>query len=537
MPNYIDPLIPPHPNPVYAHHGMVSTGNAAASAAGLSILRQGGNAVDAAIATAATLCVTEPTTNGLGGDAMVLVWMKGQCYGLNASGYAPMALSIESVRAKHGDVSTLPLLGWTPVTLPGQIAGWEALHRRFGKLSFAQCLEPAIDYADNGFVVGMTLARFWANAVKRYEAADDHSGQFDAWFDTFTQNRNTPKAGDRVTFSDHANTLRLIAQHGAKAFYQGPLAQAIVDSSCAQGGFLSLDDLKHYQPQWVEPMTLDYRSATVFELPPNTQGAITLIALNVLKQFSTLKPNHTETLHRMFEATKQAYVEGFAAITDPTHMTTDLQRLLTIDYGKTIASRIVHDAIPLHDLNPVSSDTVYLCTADGDGNLVSMIQSNYAGFGSGIVIPNTGIALNNRGAKFSLDPSHINALRPGKQPFHTIIPGMMHQPDGTLTAFGVMGGHMQPQGHLQVITNLVDYGYDPQKALTLPRWQCLEDGKFVVEPGFDAKVIRALRQRGHDITIATDKAGFGRGQIIVRLPNGTLVGGCDPRTDSLISCY
>jgi gamma-glutamyltranspeptidase / glutathione hydrolase len=532
-----DPFIPQHPNPVLAHQGMVITGNAAASSAGLRILREGGNAVDAAIATAATLTVTEPTTNGLGGDAMVLVWMNGQCYGLNASGAAPMALSIDAVRAKHGDVNAMPLLGWTPVTVPGQIAGWEALHQRFGRLPFAQCLQPAIEYAENGFVVGVTLARFWANAAKRFAAADDHGGQFEAWFSTFTQNGHTPKAGDRVCFPDHAKTLRQIAQHGSAAFYRGELAQTLIEASCAQGGFLCREDLASYQPQWVKPMTLDYRSSKVFELPPNTQGAITLIALNILRQFSNLKPHHTETLHRMFEATKQAYVEGFAAITDPLHMTTDLERVLSETYGKIQAQRIEKKARSMTDLNPVSSDTVYLCTADGDGNLVSLIQSNYAGFGSGIVVPGTGIALNNRGAKFSLDSTHINALLPGKQPFHTIMPGMMIHADGSVTAFGVMGGHMQPQGHLQMVTNLIDFGYNPQTALSLPRWQCLEDGKFVLEPGFDSRIINALRLRGHDITSATDKAGFGRGQIIHRLPNGTLVGGCDPRTDSLISCY
>ncbi len=532
-----DPSIPYTANPVLARHGMVITGNAAASSAGLSILRQGGNAIDAAIATAATLTVTEPTTNGLGGDAMVLVWKDGQCRALNASGYAPATLSVDAIKAKHGEVNAMPQLGWTPITVPGQIAGWEALHRRYGKLSFAQCLQPAIDAATTGFVVGVTLARFWANAAKRYKESDDHSGQFDAWFSTFAPNGQTPQAGDVVKFPDHAKTLQRIAQYGSQDFYQGEIAQAIAKSAQRHGGFLSYPDLASYQPRWTDPLTLDYRGSMIYELPPNTQGAITLIALNILRQFPTLKPHSTETLHRMFESTKQAYVEGFAAITDPLHMTTDLRSLLTEDYGKIHAQRIQKQAVPMANLNPASSDTVYLCTADEEGTLVSMIQSNYAGFGSGIVVEGTGIALNNRGAKFSLDPSHINALLPGKQPFHTIIPGMMNHPDGSVTAFGVMGGHMQPQGHLQMITKLIDFGVNPQTALALPRWQCLEDGKFVIEPGFDSRIIRALRQRGHDITIATDKAGFGRGQIIHRLPNGTLVGGCDPRTDSLISCY
>ena len=532
-----DPSFPQTPNPVLSRHGMVITGNAAASSAGLWILRQGGNAVDAAIATAATLTVTEPTTNGLGGDAMVLVWKNGECFALNASGGAPSALSMDAVKAKHGNVNAMPMLGWTPITVPGQVAGWEALHRRFGKLPFAQCLQPAIEAASNGFVVGVTLARFWANAAKRFTDADDHSGQFDAWFSTFTPNGKTPQPGDVIRFPEHARTLQRIAQYGAQDFYQGELALAIAKSAQRHGGFLSSTDLAAYQPRWIDPLSLDYRGSTIYELPPNTQGAITLIALNILRQFPSLKPNHTETLHRMFEATKQAYVEGFAAITDPLQMNTDLRGLLTEEYGKTHARRIQKQAVPMSGLNPASSDTVYLCTADAEGTLVSMIQSNYAGFGSGIVVEGTGIALNNRGAKFSLDPSHINALLPGKQPFHTIIPGMMTHPDGSVTAFGVMGGHMQPQGHLQMITHLIDFGTNPQTALALPRWQCLEDGKFVLEPGFDSRVVRALRQRGHDITLASDKASFGRGQIIHRLPNGTLVGGCDPRTDSLISCY
>jgi gamma-glutamyltranspeptidase/glutathione hydrolase len=465
------------------------------------------------------------------------VWKDGQCTALNASGYAPSSLLIDAIKAKHGEVTSLPLLGWTPVTVPGQIAGWEALHRRYGKLPFAQCLQPAIDAATNGFVVGVTLARFWANAAKRFAEADDHSGQYEAWFSTFAPNGTTPQTGELIRFPDHAKTLRRMAQHGAHDFYHDEIAQAIVKSSQRHGGFLTLSDLKNYQPRWIDPLTLEYRSSTIYELPPNTQGAITLIALNILRQFPTLKPHHTETLHRMFEATKQAYVEGFAAITDPLHMKTDLRGLLTETYGKVHAQCIQKQAIHMSNLNPASSDTVYLCTADAEGTMVSMIQSNYAGFGSGIVVEGTGIALNNRVAKFALDSYHINALKPGKQPFHTIIPGMMTHPDGSVTAFGVMGGHMQPQGHLQMITNLIDFGFNPQTALALPRWQCLEDGKFVIEPGLDPRVLRALRQRGHDITIATDKAGFGRGQIIHRIPNGTLVGGCDPRTDSLISCY
>jgi gamma-glutamyltranspeptidase/glutathione hydrolase len=430
----------------------------------------------------------------------------------------------------------LPLYGWTPVTVPGQIAGWEALHQRYGRLPFARCLQPAIDYAANGFVVGVTLARFWEAAAKRFQAADVQRGSMDAWFSTFTQNGLTPKAGDRVCFPDHASTLRKIAHGGASAFYEGELAEAIDLASQTYGGFIRKEDLQNYRPQWVDPLCLAYRGSLVYELPPNTQGAITLIALNILRQFPSLTPN-TESYHRTFEAIKQAYVEGFASITDPRHMRLNLQHLLTPEYGKHHAQRIQKMARPMQDLNPASSDTVYLCTADEDGNLVSMIQSNYAGFGSGIVIEGTGIALNNRGAKFSLDPHHINALVPGKQPFHTIIPGLMSHADGSITAFGVMGGHMQPQGHLQVIMNMLDFGQDPQKALTAPRWQCLENGQFVLEPGFDARIVRALRQRGHSIDIATDKAGFGRGQIIHRLPNGTLVGGCHPRTDSLISCY
>lgn len=532
-----DPLLPQYPNPVLSDRGMVITGNTAASSAGLQMLRLGGNAIDAAIATAATLTVTEPTTNGLGGDAMVLAWIDGQCIGLNASGSAPLLLSRDAVIQKHGNATALPMWGWTPVTVPGQIAGWEVLHQRHGKLPFAQCLQPAIEYATNGFVVGVTLARFWEAAAQRFREADDSSGQFDAWFSTFTLEGKTPQAGERITFPDHAKTLRRIADQGSSVFYHGELAQHIDESSRKQGGFLRFEDLKAYQPQWVTPMTLDYRGSTVIELPPNTQGAITLIALNILRQFPTLKPNSTESLHRIFESIKQAYIEGFSAISDPQHLRIDLNKLLTPAYGKAHARRIQRTAVPMHDLNPASSDTVYLCTADAEGNLVSMIQSNYAGFGSGIVIPGTGIALNNRGAKFSMDPLHINALLPGKQPFHTIIPGMMTHPDGSMTAFGVMGGHMQPQGHLQMIIDLVDYGYDPQKALSLPRWQCLENGQFVVEPGFDSRIIQALRQRGHEVTLASDKAGFGRGQIIHRLPNGTLVGGCDPRTDSLISCY
>ena len=538
---FFDPLFQRYPSqryPLYARNGMVNCSSPMASAAGLQALRQGGNAMDAIVAAAATLTVTEPTANGIGSDAFALIWSAkdAKLYGLNSSGPAPQLCSIERVlqdgRAVNGK---MPQLGWTPVTVSGAPKAWGEINRRFGRLSLSECLAEAVRYARDGYPCAPNLAAAWQGAFRHYKQVL-HEPCFDAWFQTFAPQGRAPEAGELIRLPDHADTLEAIGESGGEAFYTGDLARRIDAASREQGGYLRYEDLAAYQAAWVEPATVDYRGYTVCEIPPNGQGITALMALNILKEFPITEPGCAETCHRQLEAMKMAFADSLHYVTDPDDMELDYHRLLLPEYGAMRAKEMGDTAKVWTHGTPPSSGTVYLCAADGEGNLVSYIQSNYNGFGSGIVVPGTGIALQNRGSDFSLDPGAANRLRPGKRTYHTIIPGFLMKDGRPVGPFGVMGGYMQPQGHVQVVMNYVDFHLDPQQALDAPRWQWLRDGKVIVESRFDDNLARALRRRGHDIRLELETAAFGRGQMIVRLDNGVLVGGTESRTDSNIAC-
>ena len=535
-----DPLAQRYPSqrfPLYARGGMVNCSSPQAAAAGLEALRQGGNAVDAAVAAAAALTVTEPTANGLGSDAFALVWSEkeGRLFGLNASGPAPMLADAEKVLAEGRDENgRMPRRGWTPVTVPGAVGAWAALTERFGRRSLAQNLSEAVRYAREGYPCAPNLAAAWQSAFAAYRR-ELTEPCFRAWFDTFAPQGRAPEAGELVRLPDHADSLEEIGQSSGESFYRGELAKAIDAESRRAGGWLRYEDLAAFRPQWVEPIRLPYRGWEVCEIPPNGQGIVALMALNILKEFDFPEKDSPITVHRQIEALKMAFADAFRTVTDPRYMELDYHRLLTPEYGARRAREMGDRARVYGPAIPPKSGTVYLCCADGEGNMVSFIQSNYMGFGSGIVIPGTGVALQNRGADFSLDPKAANVLRPGKRSYHTIIPGFLMRDGLPEGPFGVMGAYMQPQGHVQVVMNTVDFALDPQQALDAPRFQWLRDGSVTVESRFDPGLARALLDMGHDLRFDPNTPSFGRGQMIRRLPDGVLVGGTESRTDSNIA--
>ncbi|WP_170295471.1 gamma-glutamyltransferase family protein [Chengkuizengella sediminis] len=534
----IDYLHHPYPSQrmtVFAKRGMVATSQPIAAQAGLDILKKGGNAIDAAIATAACLTVVEPTSNGIGGDAFALVWNKGELHGLNATGPAPKKISINAL--KEMGYNTIPDYGWIPVTVPGAPCAWSKLSNQFGKLSLKEVLEPAIHYAENGYPISPILGKYWDMAYNRYKK---HliGPEFKPWFDTFAPKGRAPKIGEMWGSIEHAKTLKSIAETNGESFYRGELAQKIISFSKLYGGFLTEEDLGEYQSEWVKPISLNYRGYDVWEMPPNGQGIVTLMALNILKDFSFTEKESVDTYHKQIEAMKLAFTDGKKYITDPNHMTTTVKQLLSEEYGNQQAKLICNQALIPDAGSPVKGGTVYLATADDQGNMVSFIQSNYSGFGSGLVVPGTGIALQNRGSDFSLDPSHDNSLQPGKKTYHTIIPGFITKGNDAIGPFGIMGAYMQPQGHLQVVMNMIDFHLNPQSALDAPRWRWMEGKKIKVEHNFPHHIAKQLASRGHEIEIALDQGGFGRGQIICRdLQTGVLSGGTESRTDGAISAY
>ena len=523
-------------NVVYGKKGMVATSQPLAAQAGLDILKAGGNAIDAAIATAACLTVVEPTSNGIGSDAFALVWTDGKLHGLNASGQAPMGLTPEAVK-KAGYTDELPTYGVLPVTVPGTPRGWAELSDKFGKLSLKEVLKPAIDYAENGYPVSPTLAKYWAKAAKSFRTKLT-GDEFKHWFETFTPNGQAPKEGEIWKSPGHAKTLRLIAETNAEAFYTGEIADEIDAFFAEHKGHLTKEDLAAYKPEWVEPIKSEYKGYDVWEIPPNGQGLIALEALNILKGFDFQGKDSVDTYHKQIEAMKLAFVDGMAFITDSREMKVSKDVLLSDEYAAERRALIGEEAITPEPGTPPSGGTVYLAAADGDGNMVSFIQSNYMGFGSGIVVPGTGIAMQNRGHNFSLDEKHHNYLKPGRRTYHTIIPGFLTKGNEAVGPFGVMGGFMQPQGHVQVIMNTIDFGLNPQAALDAPRWLWTNGKKVQVEASFPIEITRALVAKGHQIEIAVDEGGFGRGQIIWRdLKTGVLAGGTEHRTDGEVAAW
>lgn len=517
----------------YARRGMVATSQPLAAQAGLDILKKGGNAVDAAIATAACLTVVEPTSNGIGSDAFALIWTKGKLHGLNASGPAPKSISIEAL--KRDGLKTIPSHGFVPVTVPGAPGAWAQANRKFGKLPLAEVLAPAIDYARHGYPLSPNLAKYWSYAFSKY-TKNLQGQEFKSWFETFAPGGKAPQAGEMWRSPDHADTLEEIADTQAESFYRGRLAEKIDQFSRQYNGYIRAEDLADFHPEWVEPINVNYRGYDVWEIPPNGQGLVALMALNILRGFEFSTRDSDISFHRQIEAMKLAFADGQKYITDPNNMSVTVERLLSGGYGNERRQLIGDTALQPQPGTPPQGGTVYLATADGDGNMVSYIQSNYMGFGSGLVVPGTGIALQNRGHNFSLDPSHDNALAPGKRTYHTIIPGFMTRDNRPVGPFGVMGGFMQPQGHLQVVMNTIDFGLNPQAALDAPRWQWTEGKTILVEQAFPNSIAAQLARRGHNIQVNLDSGLFGRGQIIWRDPEtGVLSGGTEGRTDGHIA--
>lgn len=533
-----DALAYPHAsqrNVVYATNGMVATSQPLAAQAGLDMLKRGGNAVDAAIATAASLTVLEPTSNGIGGDAFAIVWMKDKMYGLNASGQAPSGISAESVRSSGHQV--MPKYGWIPVTVPGTPSAWVALSERFGNLPFEKLLEPAITYAQEGYPVSPIASLHWSLWHKELMRQAEGE-EFRSWYETFTVDGQAPQAGTIWKSHDHAHTLRSIAQSKGSSFYQGELAKKMSQHSQKHGGYLKEKDLNNHQPIWVDPVCVNYRGYDVWELPPNGQGIIALLTLQLLKAYPFVEKENSETYHKQIEALKLSFMDGLSYITDSNKMNVTVDQLLSNEYAASRRSLMKDSASQPLSGQPSRGGTVYLATADNEGNMVSFIQSNYMGFGSGIVVPGTGISMQNRGHTFSLDPLHDNFLEANKRTYHTIIPGFLTRNNKAVGPFGVMGGFMQPQGHVQLVMNMVDFGLNPQAALDAPRWQWIRDKIIEVEPDFPENIARELEQRGHLIMRKLDKYSFGRGQMIYRNEgNGVLCGGTEHRTDGAIAAW
>lgn len=522
-------------NTVFGKKGMVATSQPLAAQAGIEVMQKGGNAIDAAIAAAAALTVVEPTSNGIGGDAFALVWVKDKLHGLNSSGPSPKGISVEAVKERGHE--KMPIHGMIPVTVPGVPAAWAELADKFGKLPLSESLKPAIRYAEEGYPLTPILGKYWKLAYSKFKETFT-SEEYQAWFDTFAPNGRAPEIGEMWASPGHASTLRDIGETNARSFYEGALADQIDAFMQKHDGFLRKEDLSSFQPEWVEPVSANYRGYDVWEIPPNGQGMVALMALNIFKELQKPVWQSAETFHEQIEAMKLAFTDGQAFITEPEAMPVKTEHLLSESYAKKRAATVTESACDPEPYELPKGGTVYLSAADEEGNMISYIQSNYMGFGSGIVIPGTGIGLQNRGADFKLDEEHPNVLKPGKRTFHTIIPGFLTKDGKAVGPFGVMGGYMQPQGHFQVVTNTIDYLLNPQAALDTPRWQWMGGKKVVVEPHFPNYLAQSLIRKGHDLQVMSDGGAFGRGQIIWRNPEtGVLAGGTESRTDGAVAVW
>ncbi|MEL7098530.1 MAG: gamma-glutamyltransferase family protein [Pseudomonadota bacterium] len=522
------PTYPSRRSPVYAAN-MVATSQPLAAQAGLSMLARGGNAVDAALATAIALTVVEPTGNGIGSDAFAIIWDGTQLHGLNASGASPAGWTPD----RFAPYDEMPWRGWDTVTVPGAVSAWAACSERFGALPFADLFAPAIRYASAGFAVAPIIAHLWGRAGMELSVQPGFA-------DTFLPSGAAPGAGALFQSPGHARTLQAIAETHGKAFYEGEIAEEIAAFAAQHGAALSLDDLASHRPEWCGTISKGWDGLDLHEIPPNGQGIAALMALGILAQTPVrdMGPDDPRALHLQIEATKLALRDAETYVTDPANMApVTAEHLLDDAYLKSRAALIDEDrATDFGAGAPTAGGTVYLTAADASGMMVSFIQSNYAGFGSGVVVPGTGVALQNRGAAFSLDPAHVNAVGPRKRPFHTIIPGFAMRGGAPLMSFGVMGGPMQAQGHLQMLLRTQLWGQDPQTACDAPRWRVTNGLGVAVEASVPADTVSWLADRGHQITReAPDNAfGFGGAQIIERLDNGLYVGGSDPRKDGCV---
>jgi gamma-glutamyltranspeptidase / glutathione hydrolase len=560
---------------VLTRHGMVCTSVPAATQVGLDILKRGGSAVDAAIAANATLGLMEPVSNGVGGDLFAIVYSakENKLYGINGSGRSPLGLSYEQMKKELAKLhrETIPPTGMLPISVPGTVGGWSELHKKFGKLKLSDDLAPAIHYAEEGFPVTELISYYWAFGPRIYK---DLPGAF---FETYTLDGKgrTPTKGDVFKNPALANTLRLIGERGRDVFYKGEIADKIDAFMQANGGWLRKADFEKHTSTWIEPVSTNYRGYDVFELPPNGQGLATLQILNILEGFDlrAMGRNSPDTLHTMVEAKKIAWADRAKFYADPDFAKIPLAGLLSKTYAaerrklidpnraaKTVAAGNPIDVAQASSLSSKDhrqdagatldqGDTIYLCTADNEGNMVSLIQSNYRGMGSGIVVPGLGFMFQDRGELFSMQPGHANVYAPGKRPFHTIIPGFVMKDGKPWEAFGVMGGGMQPQGHVQVLTNQIDFALGVQEAGDASRWQHEGDneptdekmtngGYLEVESGIPYETVRELKKRGHDVHF--DVGGYGGYQAIkVEMHDGqrVYVGASESRKDGQAAGY
>jgi len=526
---------------VYGANGVVATSQPLAAEAGLQLLREGGNAFDAAVATAAALNVVEPTSTGLGGDVFALYrTADGEVGAMRSCGGAPADATIERVRESVADEqgvdpaeAEMPDTGPHTVTVPGTARGWEATVEELGRRSLGDVLEPAIDYALGGYPVTEVVSAQWQHAEELF--TDGHARE--AWL----SDGEAPGVGQDVRLPRLGRTLEAVAEEGADVVYEGHVAQAIADEIRSKGGFMTVDDLAGFEVEWPDPVSTTYNGAEVFELPPNNQGLLALEALNIAEEVEAGDEAYdsAERVHRFAEAMKLAFVDGHRHVTDPDYE--DIPPLASKDYARERAQEIGEQAIDDPEVgvpnaeSAEDADTVLLCVADDAGNVVSYINSRFAGFGSGVVAGETGIALQNRGSSFSLDPGHPNRLEPGKRPFHTLIPAVAKLGPDDWAAFGVMGGYMQPQGHVQVLSNVVDYDMPLQAALDAPRWRYREDGSLAVEERMHDGVPTKLVHRGHDVRVLPPLL-FGGAQV-VRNDGGTLSGATEPRKDGHVAGY
>lgn len=519
---------------VITDRGIVGTSHYLASQAGAQILAKGGTAVDAAIAANAVLGVTEPMMNGIGGDLFLLYWdaKTGKLYGLNASGWAPRKLSIDFL-ARQG-ITTMPHDGIHTVSVPGAVDGWVRAHEKFGRLPMKELLTPAIHYAEHGYAVPEIIHDYWVEEEAKMQKTEEARR-------VFLPGGKAPELGSRFTNPDLAKALRLIADQGRDAFYKGEIARAIVQTSSAFGGTMQLDDLADFSAEWVEPISIDYRGWKVYELPPNVQGMAALEMLNIMGAFEpdAEGPQGTVELHKKIEAMKLAYADLYRYNADQRYAKVPVKGLLSKDYAAQRASLISPDKANCDPGagHPSTSDTTYLAVVDKEGNIASLIQSNYSGFGSGVVVNGMGFALQNRGALFVLDPSHPNALAPRKRPFHTIIPAFMEHGD-VHVGFGIMGGANQPLAHAQFVSNVVDYGMNIQAALEAPRFTVPGNKvscEIVIESRVKPDVLQALRNKGHNLKVRKEYTSLmGRGQAVIHNSRtGMNFGASDPRADGI----
>ena len=527
-------------NVVYARHAMACTSVPQGAQIGLEVMKAGGNAMDAAVAMAAAMPILEPTGNGLGSDCFALVWSEKdqKLYGLNASGVAPQAMSADVLTKR--DYREMPRAGWLPTMVPGAPAGWAAINQRFGTKTLAELFTPAIDFARRGCPVAVNVEPQWAKDSKRIAAAmEKDPSPHRYWWKCFMKEDGTPyRAGDIFRWEEYACTLEELAATDCESYYRGAIMEKIVAFSRETGGYFSEEDFRTYTPEWVEPITADYKGYTVCEIPPNGHGITALMALNILKGLELSQVREcADTYHKILEAIKLAFADTKTYVADPRYMRTKASDMLSEQYAAKRRALITDKALMPEAGDPSCGGTIYLCTADPEGNMVSFIQSNYTMFGAGVAIPGTGISLQNRGANFSMDPSSDNYLEGGKKSYHTIIPGFLMKDGKAVGPFGVMGAFMQPQGHVLVAVNTIDYHMNPQECLDAPRIQWVGEKHIQLEREVPASIGKQLADMGHEVEILNTNTSMGRGQIIWRTENGLLVGGTEPRCDGAVAAW